>query len=79
MVEPHGRVWDRGKRAGERNEALVACVVTSRSGRIGGAKIGRDSGVPDSGPGVIKEFAWGPLTESAPLTDGIFASLTRSP
>lgn len=66
-------------RAVERDEALVACVVTSRFGRIGVAEIRRDSGVPDSGPGVVGEFAWETFAESAPLTDGIFACLSTAP
>lgn len=57
----------------EREEVLVVSVVTPEFGRIGYSTIERTSGVVEEGPGRFGSLEWNPLTEPAPLVDGVFA------
>lgn len=57
----------------EREEAVVVSVVTPEFGRVGYSAIERESGVVEKCPGRFGRLEWHPLTQPAPLVDGVFA------
>lgn len=64
---------DRRPTKDQREEVVVASVVTPEFGRVGYSPIVRADGVVGEGPGRFGGLDWRPLTQPAPLVDGLFA------
>lgn len=64
---------DRRPTKDQRDEVVVASVVTPDFGRVGYSPIERVGGSVDEGPGRFGALDWRPLTQPARLVDVLFA------